>query len=130
MERTPVLIDCDPGVDDMFALLLALGSPSIQVVGVSIVMGNHENVEMLARNACLALHLAGHAAVPVAIGATAPIGVAYHGHSGIKVHGDDGLGHTGEAARVPDDFVRTCRELGSCAVQTITDLAEVLMLVL
>ncbi|HTP60088.1 MAG TPA: nucleoside hydrolase, partial [Spirochaetia bacterium] len=44
-----VFIDCDPGHDDMMALMLALASPEIELLGVSTVAGNqtgdktHEN---------------------------------------------------------------------------------------
>ena len=37
---TPVFLDVDTGVDDAFALLLALRSPALKVVGVSCVAGN------------------------------------------------------------------------------------------
>ena len=36
----PVLIDCDPGHDDAIALLLALASPELDVLGVTTVCGN------------------------------------------------------------------------------------------
>lgn len=38
---TRVIIDTDPGVDDMMALLLALTAPELQVEGITIVGGNH-----------------------------------------------------------------------------------------
>ena len=40
MSPTPVLIDCDPGHDDAIALLLALASPEVEVLGVTSVAGN------------------------------------------------------------------------------------------
>ena len=36
----PVLIDCDPGMDDSLALILALKSHHLRVVGISAVSGN------------------------------------------------------------------------------------------
>lgn len=36
----PVIIDCDPGVDDAIALLLALGSPELTLLGITTVAGN------------------------------------------------------------------------------------------
>lgn len=38
--RRPTLIDCDPGIDDAIALLLAVRSPELDVVGVTAVSGN------------------------------------------------------------------------------------------
>ncbi len=35
-----VLIDCDPGLDDALALLLAHGDPGLELVGVTTVGGN------------------------------------------------------------------------------------------
>ncbi|MBI0377100.1 nucleoside hydrolase, partial [Streptomyces albiflaviniger] len=34
------MIDCDPGIDDAIALLLAYASPELDVVGVTTVAGN------------------------------------------------------------------------------------------
>lgn len=38
---TGIILDCDPGHNDAIALLLALGSPELQVLGVTTVSGNH-----------------------------------------------------------------------------------------
>ncbi len=38
--KIPVIIDCDPGHDDAIALLLAFGSKTLQVLGVTTVAGN------------------------------------------------------------------------------------------
>ena len=37
---TKVIIDCDPGIDDSLAIMLALMSPELEVVGITIVAGN------------------------------------------------------------------------------------------
>lgn len=37
-----MIIDCDPGVDDFLALVLALHSPELQVLGITTVCGNAE----------------------------------------------------------------------------------------
>ena len=36
----PILIDCDPGIDDALALFLAAGSPELRLLGVTTVAGN------------------------------------------------------------------------------------------
>lgn len=86
-----ILIDTDPGVDDAMAILLALSSPEVQVEGLTVVFGNSGDVNLLGRNACAILELAGQSDIPVAVGTTNPLVRAYHGR-GSTVHGDNGLG--------------------------------------
>ncbi|HEY1317287.1 MAG TPA: nucleoside hydrolase [Gaiella sp.] len=85
---TPIVIDCDPGHDDAIALLLALASPELEVLGVTTTYGN-QTVEKTTANALRVLELAGRTDVPVAQGASEPLSrplaVAAH------VHGDSGL---------------------------------------
>ena len=38
--KRKVIIDCDPGIDDSLALLLALKSPELEVKGITVVCGN------------------------------------------------------------------------------------------
>ena len=40
MNAKKVIIDCDPGIDDVLALLLALRSPELDVLGITVVCGN------------------------------------------------------------------------------------------
>jgi inosine-uridine nucleoside N-ribohydrolase len=85
---TPLLIDCDPGHDDAIALLLALASPEVELLGVTTVHGN-QTLEKTTANALRVLELAGRTDVPVAAGADRPLErelvVAAH------VHGESGL---------------------------------------
>ena len=85
---TPILLDCDPGHDDAIAILLALASPEVELLGITTVHGN-QTLEKTTRNALRVLELAGRTDVPVARGADAPLvrelTVADH------VHGDSGL---------------------------------------
>jgi inosine-uridine nucleoside N-ribohydrolase len=85
---TPVLIDCDPGHDDAMALLLALASPELELLGVTTVHGNQTLAKTTA-NALRVLEFAGRGDVPVAAGADRPLTrearVAEH------VHGETGL---------------------------------------
>jgi len=84
----PIILDCDPGHDDAIALLLALGSPELELLGVTTTYGN-QTLEKTTANALRVLELAGRADVPVASGASAPLRrelvVAAH------VHGESGL---------------------------------------
>ncbi|MGL5086372.1 MAG: nucleoside hydrolase, partial [Clostridium sp.] len=38
--KRKVIIDCDPGIDDALALILALNSPELEILGITIVSGN------------------------------------------------------------------------------------------
>ena len=69
---TPIVIDCDPGIDDAFALLLAIASPELDLRGVTTVAGN-QTLERTTENALAVLELAGRADVPVAAGADRPL---------------------------------------------------------
>ena len=68
MKRIPVIIDCDPGHDDMVALVLAVGSGKLDVRAVTTVAGNN-TIENTTQNALNVLHYIGADAVPVAMGA-------------------------------------------------------------
>jgi inosine-uridine nucleoside N-ribohydrolase len=84
----PVILDCDPGHDDAIALLLALASPELDVLGVTTVHGN-QTLEKTTANALRVLDLVGRPDLPVAAGADRPLSreltVAAH------VHGESGL---------------------------------------
>ncbi len=67
-----VIHDCDPGHDDAIALLLALSSPEIELLGVSTVAGN-QTLELTTANAIRVLDHVGRQHVPVAAGATRPL---------------------------------------------------------
>jgi inosine-uridine nucleoside N-ribohydrolase len=88
MTPTPIILDCDPGHDDAIALLLALASPEIELVGVTTVSGN-QTLDKTTANALRVLELAGRTDIPVHAGADRPFvrerDVAAH------VHGESGL---------------------------------------
>ena len=68
----PLVLDVDTGLDDALALLLALRSPEVNVVGVTTVAGNVALPDVL-RNTRHVLDTAGATSVPVAAGAAAPL---------------------------------------------------------
>lgn len=43
--RRKVIIDCDPGIDDALALMLAVRSPELDILGITIVSGNIEAMQ-------------------------------------------------------------------------------------
>ena len=96
-----VIIDCDPGIDDTAAILLALASPELEVVAVTTTYGN-ASVETCTANALRVLSAAGRSDIPVFMGAGKPLlrpateGWASH------IHGGDGLGGIiGDGSKAP-----------------------------
>ena len=87
-EPTPILLDCDPGHDDAIALLLALASPELELLGVTTVAGN-QTLPKTTANALRVLELVGRPDVPVAAGADRPL--ARELFVAAYVHGDSGL---------------------------------------
>ncbi|WP_438853652.1 nucleoside hydrolase [Agromyces sp. M3QZ16-3] len=94
----PVIVDCDPGHDDVFALWFAAGHPRLDLLAVTTVGGNVP-LEHTSRNARVALSVAGVVDVPVAAGARGPL--ARELSTAEWIHGENGLG--GPELPDPDD---------------------------
>ena len=90
-----VILDVDPGVDDALAILLALRSPELELVGLTTVAGNVV-VDQGTQNALAIVERAG-ADVPVYPGADRPL--AGRLTTATLFHGSDGLGDLGIAPR-------------------------------
>jgi inosine-uridine nucleoside N-ribohydrolase len=88
VSATRILLDCDPGHDDAIALLLALASPEIELLGVTTVAGN-QTLEKTTANAIRVLELVGRGDVPVAAGAERPL--VREPRVAANVHGETGL---------------------------------------
>lgn len=98
--RTPIVIDCDPGIDDACALALAAAHPErLELMGITTVAGNLP-IEVTTRNALALTELLGIDA-PVAAGASRPI--VREPVTASDVHGAGGLGAwpVPEPARTP-----------------------------
>jgi inosine-uridine nucleoside N-ribohydrolase len=85
---TPIILDCDPGTDDAFALLLALQAPELGVLAVTVAGGN-VGLDRTLANARSLVALAG-SRVPVYGGADRPLLGSFVNET--RVHGVDGLG--------------------------------------
>jgi inosine-uridine nucleoside N-ribohydrolase len=85
---TKVILDTDPGHDDAIALLLALASPEVELLGVTTVAGN-QTLEKTTANALKVLEYVERTDVPVHVGADRPI--IREQWSAEFVHGKSGL---------------------------------------
>ncbi len=85
---TPIIIDCDPGHDDAIALMLALASPEVELLGVTTVSGN-QTVKKTTDNAIRVLDHLGRDDISVAAGAQRPL--VRERYAAAHVHGDSGL---------------------------------------
>lgn len=118
-----ILIDCDPGHDDMMAIMLACASAELELAGVTTVAGNQTG-EKTYRNALRTLTLIGRTDIPVARGADKPllrkITVAP------EIHGVSGL----DGADLPEpSFKGVAETAASFIVRTLMGSRDPLTLV-
>jgi purine nucleosidase len=85
----PIIIDTDPGIDDAVAILLALASPELDVLGLVAVAGNLP-LTATAKNALSIAELAGRRELPVYAGCPQPFGRSRLAAE--SAHGAGGLG--------------------------------------
>jgi purine nucleosidase len=92
MDRTatavPTILDCDPGHDDMVAILLAAAHPRIDLLAITTVAGNG-TLERTTHNARAICGVAGIRGVPIAAGAPGPL--VGRLRTAPHVHGESGL---------------------------------------
>ncbi|MBB3086352.1 nucleoside hydrolase [Geodermatophilus sabuli] len=121
-DRTPLVIDTDPGIDDALAILLALASPEVDLRLVTTVHGNVD-LGRTTENALRVLHLAGRSDVPVAAGARDSLVYRQPERAG-HVHGEAGLGGVqlppSPAAADPRPAVTALAELLLAAEEPVT----------
>jgi inosine-uridine nucleoside N-ribohydrolase len=89
MERRRVVLDVDTGVDDALAIMLALRSPELEVLGITTVGGNVP-VSQCTTNTLLVLEMLDAPEIPVVAGAAVPL--SRKPFTAAEVHGPDGLG--------------------------------------
>ena len=87
MTNKKIIIDADPGHDDMLAMLLMLAAPSVNVLAVTTVAGN-STIQNVTNNARFILDLADDSGTPLYSGATAPL---VREQTLAVVHGESGL---------------------------------------
>ena len=84
------IIDTDPGIDDASAIITAVNSGALDILGITTVHGN-VGLNHTTRNALKLVELMG-ADVPVYQGASRPI-LQKREHAA-EYHGEDGFGNT------------------------------------
>ncbi|SHF97638.1 purine nucleosidase [Kaistia soli DSM 19436] len=99
---TTLWIDTDTGSDDAVALVMAFMNPTVEIAGISVVMGNC-SLEKALQNALYTREICGATHVPVYAG----IGKALirGPFDAVNVHGEDGMGDIGLplSGRLPDE---------------------------
>ena len=122
---TSIIVDCDPGHDDAVALLLALASDEVQLLGVTTVAGN-QTLKKTTANAIRVLDHVGRDTIPVAAGTDGPlvrelrVADDIHGKTGLDgvdlpvatrapepVHAIDWIAATVSSAKTPVTLVAT-----------------------
>lgn len=89
-----VILDCDPGIDDAFAIVFGCGHPGIALRGITTVAGN-VGLDLATANALSVCEFIGHEQVPVSAGSPLPLLRPFE--DAREVHGETGLG----AAKLP-----------------------------
>jgi inosine-uridine nucleoside N-ribohydrolase len=123
MSPTPVILDVDPGHDDAVAIMLACGSPDLDLLAVTTVAGNVP-LEKTTPNALRVLSLIGRPDVPVAAGASSPLRRPLH--TAENIHGESGL----EGPEIPEPSFDT-DERGATALiaETLREAPEPVILI-
>lgn len=88
MTKQPIIIDCDPGIDDSLALLYALKHPKLEVIAITLVQGNVP-VSIGLQNTILLLERVNRLDIPIYLGRGIPLERDYV--SAQDTHGIDGL---------------------------------------
>jgi inosine-uridine nucleoside N-ribohydrolase len=113
-----ILVDCDPGHDDMMAIMVAVASPELELVGLTTVAGNQTGAKTYL-NALKTLTLIGETGIPVARGADKPlfreltVAPEIHGVSGLDGADLPEPGFDGVEQHAVDFLVQTIMESGT-----------------
>ena len=89
MQKRNVIIDCEPGIDDSLAILLAVNSPELDILGITTCSGNVD-AKMGAKNALKTLQICSSLEIPVYKGEDKPLKRELV--TAQDTHGEDGLG--------------------------------------
>lgn len=127
--KTSLIMDCDPGLDDAVALLLAMASPEeIDVLGITTVVGNCP-VDQTQENARRICELAGRSDIKVFRGCSRSFfgRVAPSTYVGTDIHGETGLGR---CTLPPPSMPLQSQDAVSFIIETLLNSSEPLTLAL
>ena len=127
-----IIIDTDPGVDDAFAIILALHAPSIDVKAITTVAGNVD-IDNVTRNACTLLEVCNKESIPVYRGSEESLSPV--DETAGDLHGEDGMGNKGfvpvrkgiEKEHAVDfllDYTKKEEDLTILAIGPLTNIAK------
>ncbi|MCH4170159.1 MAG: nucleoside hydrolase [Lactobacillus sp.] len=131
-----VIIDCDPGIDDVLALMLAIQDPNLDVLAITVVSGNVP-ADLGVQNVIKCLEFCDRLDIPIYQGASGPLKRAYV--SAQDTHGEDGLGESHipvtsakqaedlDAATFLAQTFQTPQAIGVIALGPLTNIAQALM---
>lgn len=132
--KRKIIIDCDTGIDDALALMLALASPDLEVIGITAVCGNVP-VDIGVENIRKVLNVMNRLDIPVYRGEEKPLRREYI--SAQDTHGMDGLGESGyenvpgsaqekDAVSYITDTLREKQGVSIIAIGPLTNIAKAL----
>ena len=111
--KISIWLDCDPGHDDMLAIILAAMHPRLELLGLSTSAGN-STIDNTTQNALDILHLIGKGHIKVIKGAETPLigkietAAECHGASGLE---GATLGHSPHAAITHDPYLEIYKRI-------------------
>ena len=131
--RKKIIIDCDPGIDDSLAIMLALSMEELEVAGITVVCGNSP-VELGVQNAKKVLHYMNRLDIPIYAGAAAPLKRDYV--NALDTHGADGLGESFlpeikgyDQSLTAVEFLKNTLQHGDCSVIALGPLTNLASLI-
>jgi len=135
-KKIPIIIDTDPGLDDVASIIWVLANPRFDVKALTIAHGN-VGLEKCSINALRTLEICKRPDIPVYKGAWKPL--VYPERNASWVHGKDGIGDAGfplpkgkvTPGFAPSEIVRIAKEspepITLLAIAPITNIALAIM---
>ena len=128
MDKIPVIIDCDTGIDDMISFVLTLASKQLDIRGVTTVAGN-VSLPHTTYNTVNGLAFMGRGEILVAAGEAAPLERPYRDAS--EIHGDSGVDYgpveTGGVEFLYEKLMESEEKITILALAPLTNIAKLFL---